>query len=535
MKYRSIDTTGYEKIMERYNTGPLVAKAVKAMGYDEKDLNSFFMPVRYTRLHHDSFQKFADVLYDAVNSHQKVWVFGDYDCDGLCATAIMVKLLRKLNITNGFYVPNRFTEGYGLNLNRLKQAREKGYDILVTVDNGVSALEELKWAKESGMKTVVTDHHQINEPVDCDVLCHPSLLPEDYNYLCGASLAYLLADFMGLADDSMKVLAAVATLGDVMELRGYNVQLVREGIDLLNSHANGNILALAPDIRFPIDENEISFKIVPRINAIGRLADKANPNQAVKFLLSVNEKEIALFASQIIDLNNERKNMVTRQYPLVKKAVNENDDFLIVNVEGLHEGLLGLMASRLTDEYNKPCLIFTPSSEGLKGSGRSPSGIDIMEVLLGFKDRAITLGGHKGACGITIENDRYDELVSYVKDSFSGEKEAEKEVLEVNISDLSYDNIRELFEYKPYGQGRKIPLMKIRTSNIISYQMLKNESMLKWQLRYKNTDLAVLSFRNNEGFHYYMDKNELSFLGNLSENWFRGNVTYNLICEEVLD
>ena len=318
MQYKVIDTGNYRQIMEKYHVGSLLAKIVSSFNYTEEDLVSFFMPKEYGVYHHETFDRIKEILEQARQQDRKVFVFGDYDCDGICATALMVKCLDKLGIKNGYYIPNRFTEGYGLNLNRVMQAHEKGYDILVTVDNGVSAHEALNYARDVGMTVIVTDHHVISEEVECDVLSHPELFETDYSYLCGTGVVYVLAQYLGLSDDWMKELAMIATIGDVMELKGFNVQLVREGLKLLNEHAVRNIGILGADIRFPCDETDVAFKIVPALNSIGRLADRANPNQAVRFLLTEDVREMQYLAQQIRDLNEQRKSMTTAQYELVR-------------------------------------------------------------------------------------------------------------------------------------------------------------------------------------------------------------------------
>ena len=218
MKYRKIDTDRYTELMSRYHIGSLLAKVVSTYDYSEEELDSFFHAVNYQTYYHESLRQIAELLSEVRSENRRVFIYGDYDCDGICATSILVHCLNKLSIANGYYIPNRFTEGYGLNIERVKQARTKGYDVLITVDNGVSAHEALIWAKENGMTVVVTDHHLISETVECDILCHPSLFAKDYSYLCGAGVVYLLADYMGLTDNVIRVLAMLATIGDVMEV-----------------------------------------------------------------------------------------------------------------------------------------------------------------------------------------------------------------------------------------------------------------------------------------------------------------------------
>ena len=531
MKYRKINTDRYTELMSRYHIGSLLAKVVSSYDYSDDELDSFFSARSYPTYYHESLKQIAELFSKVRSENRKVFIYGDYDCDGICATSILVDCLNKLSITNGYYIPNRFTEGYGLNLERVKQAKEKGYDVLMTVDNGVSAHEALRWAKENGMTVVVTDHHLISEEVECDILCHPSLFDKDYSYLCGAGVVYLLADYMGLTDNRIKVLAMLATIGDVMELKGFNVSLVKEGLRIVNEHGYRNLEALGYDFNYPIDENDISYKIVPRINAVGRMADIANPNQVVRFLLCDNEKDISALASQINEVNKTRQSLSRQQYETVRNECDENDQFLVVYHEGLHEGLIGLIASRICDELRRPIIVFTDSEGVLKGSGRSLPDLDIMELLEPFRAQTLKIGGHKQACGITIERDKLNELREYLNSHVNIEdSEAYKDYIEVNALDLTKENLNELFAHKPFGQSRLMPLISYKLNDIISFNYQKNnKNYLKWQCK---CQLSVLSFSNNEGYDSYLGKT-VTVYGKLRENIFNGNTYYNLMCDDI--
>lgn len=472
MQYKVIDTGNYRQIMDKYHVGSLLAKIVSSFNYTEEELVSFFVPEKYGTYCHESFERIKEIMQEAKEKGLKVFVFGDYDCDGICATALMVRLLEMLGIENGYYIPNRFTEGYGLNVTRVMQASQKGYDVLITVDNGVSAYEALNYAGNAGMKVIVTDHHVISEEVNCDILCHPQLFADDYRYMCGTGVIYLLADYLGLADAWMKELAMIATIGDVMELKGFNVQLVREGLKLFNEHAVKCIDVMGGSLKYPCDETDMAFRIVPALNSIGRLADRANPNQAVRFLLTDDIREIQVLAQQIRNLNEQRKAMTSAQYELVRSLYKESEDFAVICDESLHEGITGILAGKLCDEMKKPCIVFTQSGELLKGSGRSIPSVDIFKTVSGFADRCVALGGHPQACGITIEKSRYDEFISYLKDNYHGSEYVPvKECIELNYQDLTRENIDEVFRYSPYGQGRKIPVLRLADGTVIKLSL----------------------------------------------------------------
>lgn len=530
MIYQKTDISNYQKLMETYSINSLLAKVLSAMKYDEQDIASFFNPLKEYKLDDKVFKPIKECLEIIKKENKKVFIFGDYDCDGICGTTIVKKILDKLEIENGFYIPNRLDEGYGLSMDKLKMAYQKGYEVLITVDNGVSSAEALKFAKEKEMISIVTDHHIITQTVNCDYLLHPSLLNEDYNYLCGSGIVYLLANYLDLQDPSMTVLAMVATIADVMPIKGANVKIIKDGIDFLNQGLYKNILAL-DKFNFPINEENVAFKIVPKINAVGRMADIANVNNVVRFLLTDNIKEINSLASQIIEVNNTRLQLSKEQNNLVKQQINKNDSFNLIYLPQLHEGLLGLIASRIADETKKLTFIMTDALEQIKGSGRSNGLINIIDMLEGFKEHTIALGGHSQACGITIKKEMLEPFKAYLHENLMNyDNAAIEEYIEVDVNDLKINNIKELFSFRPFGQDRNLPLLKVAIENVISYTSMKNEYQLKWKCK----DLDFISF-NNKGYENYKNQEKIEVYGYLQENIFRGKVYYQILIKEIIE
>lgn len=530
MSYKKVETKDYNELMSKYHIGSLLAKIVASWGYNEKDLATFFCPLTKYELDDEIFAPIKNALEKIKEEKSKVFIFGDYDCDGISATTIMSMILTKLNIEHGYYIPDRQKEGYGLNLERLKQAYQRGYKVLITVDNGVSCKEQLAWAKEHDMHVIVTDHHSICMDFDRDEFLHPTLLKEDYQYLCGASIVYLLAIYMGLADDKMSILAMLATISDVMSLKGINIKIVRDGLALFNKHRYYNLEVL-DKLTFPVNENDLAFKIIPKINAIGRLSDKANVNTLVKFLLCEDKKSIDHYASEVNNLNELRKKMTSEQYELVKDS-SLSDKVNFIYHSGLHEGLLGIIAAMVMNTNNKPSFIMTDSIEGIKGSARSLNGTDLICLLDKYRDNFIQLGGHASACGYTISYEKLNDLKEYLEENIDEYSSAiETECLQLEQSDLVEDKIKEVFNYRPFGQDRKLPLMMITFTDIKDYRKLKTDTQLKWTL---NNCLQIISF-DNKGYEYYLDKNTITVVGELQENIFNNHSYYQIKAKEILD
>ncbi len=530
--YQKINTKNYQQLMEQYNIASLLAKVICSFDYDEHDLTSFFHPMTSYQLDEKVFEPVKGALLQIAQNHQKVFIFGDYDCDGICATTIMIEILKALNIEYGYYLPSRINEGYGLNLDRLKQAKEKGYDVLVTVDNGVSCQSQLDWAKENGMLTIVTDHHLIPQTVNCDYFLHPSLLERDYQYLCGTGVVYLLAVYLGIDSDKMSILTMIATIADVMSLKGANVKIVLDGLEKLNQHCYRNV-EMMDNFDFPVDEMDVSFKIIPKINAVGRMSEKSvsDVNQVVRYFLSDDIQEMNyLFRNIINALNDQRKKLSALEYQTCKQLCNVTDQINFIYVENLHVGILGLIASRIADETNKVTFILTNKGENIVGSVRSVKEIDIMEILNEFKENTINLGGHAHAAGITIAKENLELLKNFMLEKcVDFPEDTILPCLEIDKDELTIPAIEQLFKHHPYGQDRKLPLIMVTIPND-SLRSLKTENQLKWN--YKGVDMV--SFKN-KGYAYYRDKAYVTLVGKLQINKFHGRTNYQILVSEVLD
>ncbi|MBQ6654739.1 MAG: DHH family phosphoesterase [Erysipelotrichaceae bacterium] len=530
MSYVKIDTGRMRELMESHQIGSLLAKVLISMHYSDEDIASFFAPCDRYEFNDEVYGPIRDKLREIAEKGEKVFIFGDYDCDGICATSIMMMIMEKLGIEAGYYIPSRINEGYGLNVEKLALAHQKGYGVLVTVDNGISAAEGLKWAREHEMYTIVTDHHQITGEVECDLLLHPDLLGEDYRYLSGGAVVYLLARYLQVDDEKMAILAMLSLIGDVMSLKGINVKIVRDGIRLLNSHLYPQVEML-DGADYPFTENEVSFKIVPMINSAGRVSRQpvSQANQLVRYFIT-NDKSLMFGLSQLIsELNEERKTLSIQQCEMLRNRIDPEDTINFLYDPALHIGILGLIASRLATETNKVTFVLTDNGENVVGSGRGVGEIDLMKLLSDFALRTVNLGGHTKACGITVRKEDLDDLNEYLHEKCSGlSTESVYEYIDVDLDELNETSIQQLYRYRPYGQDRRLPLMKITIPND-SLTMLKNEHQLKWKI----DGLDFISFEN-EGFEAYRDRRSVTVYGNLQENRFRGRTTYQIMVKEIV-
>lgn len=532
MHYIKNEDKTYLRLQSEYSIGSLLAKVLASFNYSSDDMVFFFCEKKEIDTSFPVLKQIADRLYDIRNRKLKVFVYGDYDVDGISATAIMVKILNSLQIQNGYYIPNRLTEGYGLNMGRLSQAIEKGYDVLITVDNGVSAFEQLDYANEKGMQVIVIDHHQMSDVVNCDILLHNELLEKDYSYLSAGGLVYLLAEKMKVADDGIRVLAMLALIGDVMELKGINPFIIRQGLDIVNRGGYYNISALCPNLNLPVNEEDIGFRFTPVINAAGRLPDYLNPNNMVRYFLCDDKKQIDVFAAKCLAINDTRKQMTSEHIRLASQLMDDSRQYILVKSAQFHEGLVGIAAARLAEDSRKMAIVLSERDGVLKGSGRCRDNDDIMAVLDGFKEHFSHFGGHKQACGMSMGSEQFEPLKQYLDSYYvSSRLEETSEYVMLENEDLTRENLEELFRYRPFGQGRKLPLFALDSDRVCEYRMLKTDHQLKWTVFINGMYISILSFEN-EGYEYYINR-KLRFIGKLQENIFNGRKNFQIICENI--
>ena len=354
-----------------------------------------------------------DRIFKAIENKEKIIIYGDYDCDGICSTSIMVKTFEKLGYPVSYYIPIRYTDGYGLNVKNVIKIKEAGFDLIITVDNGISANEAIDKANELGMDVIVIDHHETpEEPVKALGVIHPIVSKISDIYGCGGYMSLICsAGLLGEYDDYLVTLAGLSTISDMMELREYNRDVVRLSLANLEKFKYKAIMSLVDS---PIiSEKTYGLEVAPKINAIGRLVDDKNINLLVKFLTSNSDDEIFRIAAWIKNTNELRKTLTKEAVEaLPKDLLNEEGIVLKLDIK---EGLIGLIANRLMNEHNVPSIIFTEDSTDksfLKGSIRSKEGFNVQKAFESLSKYLVAGGGHALAGGLTIKAD--DSLLKYI-------------------------------------------------------------------------------------------------------------------------
>lgn len=447
------------------------------------------------------------------NKNKKFLIVGDYDCDGICATAIISRLLSSLNIKSNFYIPSRSLEGYGLNNNIVEKAINNNFECVFMVDNGVKCFEQLELLNKANIKTFVLDHHEYEGKIKCDYFLHPNLFEKKYEDMCAGGLSCLLANSYNY-DELSTCYGGLASLADMVSVLGYNRYLLKQMLSILRK---GNIHS----INYLIGKNmytyeNLSYNVIPKINAVSRLDEYLNVNHVVEYLLA-DKNSCANFYNKIEEINSMRKDYSNKMYEELIDTIDPDDKFIICVSEENKEGLCGLVANRLLNTFNKPVLVLCKKENEYRGSARSMNGLDIYTY---FKDLDIfnAFGGHNQAVGISINEDNLTKLKEYIKNNPIEYKEVKTNVIKINEDLLDIDLYNKIDSLRPFGSNFKEPLFLLQNVEYTNKTIIKR----KYSKFIINDNCSAISF--NESFvnkefkdmygkierdYYYKDK--LSF------------------------
>lgn len=467
---------------------------------------------------HECLLDFRDKLL--ARSDRKVLIVGDYDCDGICSTAIMKRLLDRLGIVSNFYIPSRIKEGYGLSREIVEKADKYGFPLIICVDNGVVATEALNYAKERCIEVMIVDHHEYEENPDCLCLVHPSLLPSPYDDLCGGGLCYLISDLF-YKDPLSLVYGGLATLADMVSVFGFNRWLLRSMISVLNRDRVYQIDLLCDRRVAAYDYDDLSFSVIPKINAISRMEPLANVNMMVRYLLS-DYQSCEKAAFDIRKINEERKRLTNEAVSLARRVMTDRDGIIWIYDPSFHEGLLGVIANRFMNELHRPVIVATECSDGYKCSGRAPDGCDIHAYLSLRKELYLQFGGHCQAVGLTVSADCIDEFREYV---LNGKLEYGcQPVIEIGIDDLDMKILTALETLKPFGTDMKEPLFVLRNPDIYKKTIMAAKYP-KYLLR---GSVSAISFNESHKERSFSD-----MIGHIRRDSFRKS-TISFMIEDLI-
>lgn len=414
--------------------------------------------------------KAVERIQEAIESGETIAVYGDYDCDGVCATAILVSYLETTGAEVVPYIPSREGEGYGMNRQAVKTlVEDKGASLIITVDNGINSVDEIAYAKQLGADVVVTDHHQQKAVLPAAAAVVDTHRQDDrspYKFMCGAGIAFkLVTAIEGCEYDEMLEyygdIAALATVGDVVPLTGENRALVRRGLKNISETQNIGLAALIDVCGLgdkPITAETAAFTLVPRINAAGRLG---SADTALEMLLTDDPERASELAGIINDENKKRQHIETEIVKAIADDIDKNPALvqqrvIVLAGEGWHHGVIGIVASRLVERYGKPCFLISVDGETGVSSGRGVEGYSLFEALDACGELLVRYGGHSGAAGFTIEAKNIDKFIKAINKYSAKQYEyMPPNILRADIECEPYDvrvsDIEKLAVLEPFG------------------------------------------------------------------------------------
>ena len=463
--------------------------------------------------------KLVEILMSKIKEQKKIRIIGDYDIDGVNASFILLRGLRRCHANADVEIPDRMKDGYGINEHLIRYAYEEGVDTILTCDNGIAAVEQTKLAKSLGMTILITDHHEVQEeipPADAVVNPRQADCPYPFKHLCGAAVAYkvicCLYEAYGIQKEETEEFlefAGFATVGDVMDLIGENRILVKEGLKRLNHTQNVGMASLIRACGLEekeIKSYHIGFVLGPCINAGGRL-DTAK--RSLNLLLQKDRAKADVMAAELKALNDERKDMTQtgaeEAIEWIEKEGRSQDKVLVVYLPDCHESLAGIIAGRIRERYNKPVFVLTDSIDGVKGSGRSIEAYSMFEEMSKCKELYTKYGGHPMAAGLSLPKENVEKFRTFLNEhtTLTEEDFIPKITIDVPmpIGYVTEHLIEELSVLEPFGKGNEKPVFADRDLYVKKADIIgANKNVLRMQLETKDGCLMnAVQFNVNEG------------------------------------
>ena len=513
----------FKAIGERFGIDQVMARIIRNRGLETYEQINMYLNGTVDDMHSPHLLKDADkcvdILTDKIHAGKKIHIIGDYDIDGICSTTILYKGLKAAGADVTFAVPDRIIDGYGINEHLIDEAYNNGTDTIITCDNGIAAIEQIKYAKETGMTVIVTDHHdipfdfvdgeKIHKVPHADAIVNPK--QEDCQYpfdkLCGAGVAFkvikILYEKCGLNPAGLEEYAelmAIATIGDVVDLSDENRVIVKYGLKHLSVTTNIGIRALVEACELEIDKissYHIGFVIGPCLNATGRL-DSAR--RAIELLLTTDMEDARKKALELRTLNVERKD-ITEEYAAIAIEQVENtelkdDKVLVVYLPDCHESVAGIIAGRVREKFYRPSIVITKAEDGAKGSGRSIEGYNMFEEISKCGKLLNKYGGHPMAAGISLDIDKIDEFRKALNENQTMTENVLTPTVWIDVPmPVDYVDIKLIKQFEklqPFGKGNEKPVFADRNLTVRQSAVIgKNKNVLKCQLESEHGKLVT--------------------------------------------
>lgn len=540
--------TGLEKSITRILVSRGIDTKEKTMAFLKSDIKDISDPFLLKDMDRAVLR-----INKAVENNEKIAIYGDYDVDGITGVTILMMYLKYKNANAFYYIPDRLKDGYGLNMEAMNFLYENGAKLIITVDCGITATKEVEWAKEKGMDVVITDHHKCPEllPDACAVV-NPKREDSEFPFdsLAGVGVAYMLIKALcggNLPDeinDEIISLAALGTVADIVPLVLENRAIVKTGIDIIRKGGCKGLNALLSVASIPkdtVNSTVLSFQIAPRINAAGRMG---SAKDAVLLFISEDINEVNRIALNLNEQNLLRQEVEKNIYEEVSERIKtskeyKNENILVVENKGWHSGVIGIVASKITDEFYKPSIMITFEDGIGKGSLRSVKGFNIYEALKSVSHLLEKFGGHELAAGLTIKEENFDEFKKEICEYARKNMDAKSTVKELSIdSEIEEENMTLEFAEKvsmlePFGMANPQPVFVVKKAKVLRSSDFSEGKHLRLTVLKKNTLLNAIGFSMGKFASTLIKDEEIYIAGTAGINDFKGEKSFQLRIKDI--
>jgi len=552
MPYTENDTT--LRISEEANISHLAAKVLCARGFSLEEAKDFLSVGSESFVDPyllNDMQKATDRIKNAIYQNEKIAVYGDYDVDGITATYLLFDYLKSIGADVIYYIPDRIEEGYGMNIGAINTLEEIGVRLIVTVDLGITAFEEVDYAKKCGIDVIITDHHSLKETIpDAYAVINPKITSSGYPFdaLAGVGVAFKLVYALSGLDKKVFFkycdIAAIGTIADMVTLKGENRYIAKVGIEKLKSTENAGLKALIDISGIDINtlcSSDISFAIAPRLNAAGRMS---KANLSVELLMCDNYSDALKKAQKLDDCNRQRQKeeqkIFAEAIEIIEKNEYDKDSFILVAKEGWAHGIIGIVSSKITEKYYKPSAVVSinPDSTG-KASGRSIKGLNLFDLLSMSDDNLLRFGGHELAAGFTVKADRADVLRDTLNKNalplLTEDVLTPKLTIDcvIDLEDINTELVNSLKVLEPYGIENPSPVFCIEDVLIKSIRYTQDNKHAFITVSKDNLTIEMPAFGMCDATSDFCEGEYISVAGILNINVFRGNTKAQFIVRDI--
>lgn len=550
-EYYNSDEKVVEDLQHKFSISKLLATILANRGIiEDEKVRKFLEPTRedfYDPFLMPDMEVAINRIIEAINKNEKIMIYGDYDVDGITSISVLQKFLKEREVEVSSYIPNRLEEGYGLNKEAIKGIYDKGYRLMITVDCGISAIEEIEYANSLGITTIITDHHEPLEELPKALAVIDAKRKDNkypFNQLAGVGVVFKVIQAIGIKlgldeKEYLKYLdlVCVGTISDIVPLVDENRVIAKLGLKLVNVTKNLGLRCLLEAAGYKtIDSNTVSFGIAPRVNACGRMGHE---NEALDIFLSEDIKEVKMLTEKLNEYNRTRqeteKNIVKEALELIEMNKENEKNAIVLGHKGWHHGVIGIVSSKITETYFKPSILVSFEAGIAKGSGRSIPGFDLHEALCKCSNFLEKYGGHEMAVGLSLKEENFQEFKEEL-DKIAKESKVD-EILPiiyidgtVKQEDMKMDFVKELYKLEPFGEGNKMPLFAYKGLKINSIRALTEGKHLKLTLKDDNIIIDAIGFNMGNLVNDYLIGDKVDIVGVLEVNSFNGmeNIQINL-------